>query len=570
MPASLNRQQPYSPNLSPIQDAVDALAYADAEVRGAVFTRREVIDFILDLVGYTKDRHLCNFKLLEPSFGGGDFLLAAIERLIFSWKKMGGISNPYADLAKSICGVELHVDSFEKTKTLIRKFLIKEGISSQIAGKLVDSWLLQSDYLLTDLKEHFDFIVGNPPYIRQELIADVLMDEYRSRYKTIYDRADIYVPFIEHSLNKLNKKGHLGFICADRWMKNRYGGPLRKFVSENFHLKVYVDMVDTPAFHTDVIAYPAITVISKDENSVTKIARRPQVEKKFLSHLADKISNPTATSLWQEVKLASGGEPWIFDDNEQIALVRKLEGLFPSIEEAGCKIGIGVATGADKAFIARYDELDLEEGRKLPLIMTRDIDNGFIQWKGLGVINPFGEDGKLVDLKKYPRLKKYLEKNKDIISKRHVAKKSPSNWYRTIDRIYPELAKVPKLLIPDIKGEAHIVYDEGVFYPHHNLYYIISDEWHIKALQAVLMSGIAHLFVKTYSTKMRGGYLRFQAQYLRRIRLPRWEAVAPEIRKSLIKAAEVKDIESCNQSVSLLYGLNEKEEKILAMKGKKE
>ena len=69
----------------------------------------------------------------------------------------------------------------------------------------------------------------------------------------MFDRADIYIPFIERSLNLLEPAGALGFICADRWMKNRYGGPLRKLVADKFHLKTYIDMVDTPAFHADVI-----------------------------------------------------------------------------------------------------------------------------------------------------------------------------------------------------------------------------------------------------------------------------------------------------------------------------
>jgi uncharacterized protein YlaI len=64
----------------------------------------------------------------------------------------------------------------------------------------------------------------------------------------MYDRADIYVAFIERSLQLLANKGVLGFICANCWMKNRYGGPLREFISKNFYLKFYVDMVDTQAF----------------------------------------------------------------------------------------------------------------------------------------------------------------------------------------------------------------------------------------------------------------------------------------------------------------------------------
>jgi len=70
---------------------------------------------------------------------------------------------------------------------------------------------------------------------------------------------------------------------------------------------------------------------------------------------------------------------------------------------------------------------------------------------------PFAESGGLVNLDDYPRLRHYLEVRRDVIAGRHCAQKAPANWYRTIDRIYPTLAERPKLLIPDIKGEAHVV-----------------------------------------------------------------------------------------------------------------
>jgi hypothetical protein len=209
----------------------------------------------------------------------------------------------------------------------------------------------------------------------------------------------------------------------------------------------------------------------------------------------------------------------------------------------------------------------VEADRKLPLVMTRDILTGVVQWCGRGVINPFAEDGGLVNLKEYPRLKKYLESRKREISGRHVAQKAPANWYRTIDRIYPALCSRPKLLIPDIKGEAHVVYEEGRLYPHHNLYYVTSDVWELKALQAVLMSGMARLFISIYSTRMRGGYLRFQAQYLRRIRLPHWSDVPAKMRTNLIGAAERKDKAACNAAVFALYGLTKEERAALGGNG---
>jgi hypothetical protein len=542
--------------------AVTALATAGVEERGAIFTKREVVEFILDLAGYTADRPLQEIRLLEPSFGDGDFLLPAIDRLLQAWRRAGR-PRPFASMANAIRGVELHRSTFVVTRARVIEHLEKAGLASHDAEALADQWLIYGDFLLLDFTERFDVIIGNPPYVRQEMIADALMNEYRSRYRTIYDRADIYVPFIERSLALLERGGQLGFICADRWMKNRYGGPLRQFVAENFNLKIYVDMVDTPAFHSDVIAYPAITMIARERRGVTRVAFRPAIDDAALSALAKALvskERPDPASGVKEMqRVADGAEPWVLESSDQLTLVRRLEKTLPAIEDAGCKVGIGVATGADKAFIGPYDALDVEKDRKLPLVMTRDIETGAIKWRGLGVINPFGPNGKLVDLARYPKLRRYLEARREDIAGRHVAQKAPANWYRTIDRIYPEIAAKPKLLIPDIKGEAHIVYEDEGLYPHHNLYFITSESWDLHALQAVLMSGIARLFVATYSTKMRGGYLRFQAQYLRRIRIPAWADVPASIKTALKAAGRKGDVEAANRAVFELYGLSKRE-----------
>ncbi len=189
---------------------------------------------------------------------------------------------------------------------------------------------------------------------------------------------------------------------------------------------------------------------------------------------------------------------------------------------------------------------------------------------GLGVINPFRDDGSLVDLADYPKLARYLERHEEKIRARNCAKKNPKGWYRTIDRIHPELTGQRKLQIPDIKGEPHIIYEDGNLYPHHNLYFITSSEWDLKALRTVLRSGIAKLFVSIYSTQMRGGYLRFQAQYLRRIRLPRWTDVPENVRETLTVAANSEDTEACNKAVTALYRLTSEEATAMGLNGGQE
>lgn len=556
----------------PVTSAIELLATEGGlEARGAIFTRSEVVDFILDLAGYTEDQPLYKKRILEPSFGAGDFLLPIIERLLAAWRVARPNGSALGELADAIRAVELHHETFYSTQAAVVELLKHQGISSNDANALACCWLSQGDFLLTPLEGEFDFVIGNPPYVRQELIPAPLLAEYRCRYKTMFDRADIYIPFIERSLSVLSDGGSLGFICADRWMKNRYGGPLRSLVAEKFHLKVYVDMVDTQAFHSDVIAYPAITIISREMPGPTRIAHRPAIDRVTLTELSGLL---TAHSLPKEVgptrelaQVTNGSEPWLLESFDQMALIRRLERDFPLLEEVGCKVGIGVATGADKAFIGDFEALNVEQDRKVPLVTTKDIVSGEVEWRGLGVINPFTEQGGLVELGEYPLLRSYLEARRSVIAGRHCAQKNPLKWYRTIDRITPKLAARPKLLIPDIKGQAHIVYEGGELYPHHNLYYVTSDDWDLRALQAVLLSAVSRLFVATYSTKMRGGFMRFQAQYLRRIRIPSWADVPKMLRHELAEAAIKRDIQACNRAVFKLYGLNQEEQSSLGGNG---
>ena len=547
-------------------DVSEALAYlaGESEVeRGAVFTRPEVAAAILDLSGYTVDRPLHRLRLLEPSFGGGDFLLLAVDRMLAAWRRDGGgPGTALSDLRDALRAVELHRESVESVRALLLERLAASGIAAQDAASLCDAWLVCDDFLLAALPEGFDVVVGNPPYVRQERIPAALLAEYRQRFRTMYDRADLYVPFFERSLDLLAPGGRLGFICANRWVKNRYGGPLRSKISRGFVLLHYLDMENVDAFHADVIAYPAITIVERPEIAssapmATRVVSGGAFQRQTLTEIVDALrSDPLAPGI-DEVDLTSGGDaPWLLDDVPRLRLLRRLEAAFPTLEEAGCKVGIGVATGCDRVFIDDLDALPVESERKLPLVMARDLIDGRIVWRGKGVLNPFEADGSLADLGRYPRFAAYLQQHYDAVAGRHVASRSGAGWYRTIDRIYPELVAQPKLLVPDIKGEAVFVLDEGRYYPHHNLYYVTSSDWDLRALRCVLRSSLSVMIVATYCTRMAGGFLRFQAQYLRRLRLPRWEHVPESLRRALSDAADVADPNTLDAPVFELFGLD--------------
>jgi hypothetical protein len=545
-------------------NAVGEFAMADEASRGAVFTRREVVDLILDLVGYTADRDLSHMRLLEPAAGHGDFLLPAVERLVESYKREKGSLDGIAEaLGGSFMAFEVNPDALAEATRQVTEKLATEGIPAKAARALAKRWLMIGDFLTADVVGDFTHVVGNPPYVRQEAIPAPLLAHYRERYRTIYDRADLYIPFFERSFELLAPGGRLGFICTDRWTKNRYGGPLRQLISEHMELRHFVDLVDAQPFTTEVMTYPVITVFERAAKKArkateTRVAIRPAIDADGLRQLASEMRRtkiPKSSQVIGMVGVVNGREPWVIGEPGRLELVRRLESMLPTLAEAGCKVGIGVATGADSVYIRPLAELDVEPSRKVPLVQSGDLINGGITWRGAGVLNPFGDDGKVVDLADFPRFAQYIEAHAEAISRRNVAKKNKAGWFRTIDRIYPELVGQQKLLIPDIKGGAHITFDEGKYYPHHNLYFITSNDWDLRALQAVLLSGIATLFVATYSTTMRGGYLRFQAQYLRRIRVPMWESVPDHLREALHTAGVQRDLSAANAATAELYGV---------------
>ena len=598
-----------------IRAALDDLSKQGESERGAVYTRDAVVEALLTLARYTPDRPLAELRLLEPSLGAGDFFLRALDRLLASFSRHGGGPGDALALSPALRGVEIHPPSLARCRRAVRARLLDWGAPAPAAEELSDAWLIGDDFLLTPLPGAFDVVVGNPPYVRQERIPGPLLAEYRRRYQTIYGRADLYVPFFERGLASLGPGGRIGFICANRWMKNRYGRPLRAMIAEGFAVEHVIDMEDTDAFTASVLAYPAITVIRrldgrKGEDGRTRFARRPEVSAASLQPLVEAMlrGGPSDDPRVEELDgLSVDDRPWLLQTSAPVALLRRLERTFPALEEAGLRVGIGVASGADRIMVGDLDTLPVEKTRKLPLVMAADLVDGELRWRGRGIVNPYEADGSLASLSRYRRFAAYLESHEEALRRRYIARRGGA-WYRTIDRIDVPLTTTPKLLIPDIKGEAMVVYDEGRFYPHHNLYYVVagttddganpadtatpangtnpangtdpangttpanpadpadpadsadsadketSSAWDLKALATVLRSSIALLFVDAYCVKLSGGFLRFQAQYLRRIRVPRWESLSEQDR-TLLATAPITDRAAIDRIVFSAYGL---------------
>lgn len=528
---------------------------------GEVFTRRWVVDLILDLVGYTPDKDLGAQALVEPSCGTGAFLVPVVERLIESAQTFG---RNLRSLGSAIRAFDLLEGNAELARKAAVELLVTKGMKPAHAADVVAEWVTTSDFLLHEHEfQSADYVVGNPPYIRLENVDRRTMEAYRRACSTMRGRADVFVGFFEQGLRLLKSEGVLSFICADRWMRNQYGANLRGLITSEFAVDAVISMHDVDAFEDEVSAYPAIVVIRDGaQGKAAVVEANERFNAKHAGGITAWVRRGRAGTKVEpsfEATRVDGWFPerdlWPAGSPSALALIADLEKRFPPLQDptTGTRVGIGVATGCDEVFITADADL-VEPERLLPLLQAPDTTTGTVDWSGNFLVNPWNGSG-LVDLDAYPRMAAYFERNEGRLRQRHIARHRPAAWFRTIDRVDDALSGRPKLVFPDMKAAAHPVLDDGAFYPHHNLYYVVSEKWDLEVLGGLLLSDIANLFVGAYCVKMRGGCYRFQAQYLRRIRVPEAMTLRGPVKRELVAAFRERDRGRATAAAERCFGL---------------
>lgn len=528
---------------------------------GAVFTKEWVVRLILDLAGYTADRDLASLRVVEPAAGHGAFVGPIVERLLESCESHG---RSILDAVDAIRAYDLDRLAVRATRAVATRALVRGGVARREAVILARHWVRPGDFLLPGPGEGVaDFVVGNPPYVRLEDVPRARMTAYRAGWPTMTGRADVYVGFLEAGLRALRPDGVLAYICADRWMRNRYGHRLRDLVEQQFAVDATIVLHGVDAFERQVAAYPAITVLRRGTQRQALVVEADASfdanAARSLADLARQPGRPLPSVYGAQVSWSPGwfrgGKSWPAGPPERLALVARLESRLPTLEEAGrTRIGIGIATGADAVFVTR-DAGRIEEDRVLPLAMARDTATGTLAWSGRYLVNPWRADGTLVDLRDFPELARYLRKHRAVLAKRHIARSHPRTWWRTIDKVTPGLMQRPKLLIPDLKRRVHPVLDPGGHYPHHNLFHVTSDVWDLEVLGGILLSDVASTFVEAYSVRMANDCLRVTAQYLRRIRVPDPQTIPPILADRLRFAFRAYDRAAATEAAAVAYGL---------------
>ena len=217
------------------------------------------------------------------------------------------------------------------------------------------------------LKDGFDVVIGNPPYISVEKFARTKQQEvWRSTFKTFAARGDVYCFFYERGLSLLRSGGILGFITSNKFQKAGYGRALRQLLAAQ-QIETLVDFCELPVFEaaTDPIIVIASKVSPADSHTFSVLVVKD--EKEFGS-LPESVAARGAR--YKPPQLKADG--WSLEGADGLALVDKLRSKgTPLITFVSQRLYRGILTGLNEAFVidrAARDRLVRADKRSAELI----------------------------------------------------------------------------------------------------------------------------------------------------------------------------------------------------------
>lgn len=192
-----------------------ALAVEWVHHKTAIYTTLPVVDGLLDRLGWPTSAG----RLLDPSCGDGAFLLRALGRVA---PTPGDF-----EAATRVCGYEFHPGAVAEARARVMDFLVASGWGRNQAEMASQNIVIERDFLLdAPAPGMFDFIAGNPPYLRFARLPEYFKATYGARIEK-YALGDLLHCFIARVSNMLAENGAIGIICSDRWLMNETAGELR-------------------------------------------------------------------------------------------------------------------------------------------------------------------------------------------------------------------------------------------------------------------------------------------------------------------------------------------------------
>ncbi len=431
-------------------------------------------------------------------------------------------------------------NNIKNGNSLIQRDILEQQELTLDDIKQIKPFEYKTEYKEVFEKDGFDVVVGNPPYVRTQIL-----DKYTTEYcKTNYltsskGNFDIYVTFVEKALEILNKDGVMGYILPHKFFTAQYGKPLRKLVSEKQNLTKIIHFGDQQIFD-NATTYTCLLFLNNKQNKKFYFDKIKDITKFKANHIEEEKSKFLENSMVSE-------DEWIFVSGDEKKVYDKLYNIPLKITEK-TTISQGLATSADKIYISTLIEKDEHTSKLEPKHFQKEIilENNLLKplLKGAEIkryeqpsinnllIFPYKtKNEKLTpltrkEMKKYPKTFEYLNSTKNKLLERSNV--DSNNWW-----LYPYpknllIMEKPKIIYQVLSQNGSFTLDEKGEY----FYvgggnaggYAITTETNdineLKYLLGILNSNVTTFFISKVASCFKGGYYSFGKHSFEHFPLP--------------------------------------------------
>lgn len=303
--------------------------------KGQYMTPKRIVVMILDDIGYAGDEVLTK-KIMEPSFGDGAFLSEIVKRIIKEGRKQSLPEKEISDIIQS------NVFGIEKDEKIYKKAIGRlNGILKEHKIPKIEWKNLINGDTLTECKKHkekYDYVVGNPPFVRIHNIPEGYRDIVKS-FQFSNGMADLYVIFYEIGINMLDENGKLGFISPNTFIRNASQQKFRDFMIKNKYISAIYDFGASKIF-PDADTYTCICLISKEK------------EKKNIKYKEYNMYLSVSENVidFEYLKENMAKRPWNFGSDDDMKFLKEINSRPKKVSDI-VTVQNGIVTNRDYIYI---------------------------------------------------------------------------------------------------------------------------------------------------------------------------------------------------------------------------
>lgn len=361
------------------------------------------------------------------------------------------------------------------------------------------------------MKDGFDVVIGNPPYIQLQNNSGELAKMYeKSEYNTFARTGDIYCLFYERGWQLLKKDGHLCYITSNKWMRAGYGEKTREFFAKKTNPMLLIDFAGVKVFESATVDTNILLFAKSGNQHETVCAVTNKQNKDSVKNLSDFVQQQNSICDF------NSSESWVILSPIEQSIKRKIEAVGTPLKDWDINIYRGVLTGCNEAFIISTEKREeilancqTEDERKRtaelirPILRGRDIKRyGYVD-NGLYLINTHnGIRGRIprIKIEDYPAVKAHLDQYWDRIATRADKGDTP---YNLRNCAYLEDFSKPKIIYPNMTKYMPFVYDDKEYVTNQKCFIITGK--HIAYLTAFFNSSLFKYCFRDSFPELQGG-----------------------------------------------------------------